>query len=75
MQKKKKEYNPPSLMQEAMFLHNLLLLPHLLAKQMKGKEPLFDYKMSHVVSFEKYLNIMQSKSMAKAITNEIEECK
>jgi len=37
-----------------MFLHELFLLPHLLAKQMKGKEPLVDYKMSHVVNFEKY---------------------
>jgi hypothetical protein len=37
-----------------MFLHKLLLLPHLLVKQMKGKEPLVDYKMSHVVNFEKY---------------------
>ncbi len=50
----KKEWSPLGLTQEGMFLHELFLLPHLLAKQMKGKEPLVDYKMSHVVNFEKY---------------------
>lgn len=42
---------------------------------MKGKESLVDYKMSHVVKFERYLNIVGSKSMAKATTNDIKECK
>ncbi len=34
-----------------------------------------DYIMSHVVTSKEYLNIMQSKAMAKAITYEIRECK
>jgi hypothetical protein len=71
----KRGISPPRLTQEAMFLQKLLLLPHLLTKQMKGEEPLIDYKMSHVVNFEKYLNIMWSKSMAKSTTNAIKECK
>jgi hypothetical protein len=29
---------------------------------MKGKEPLINYNISHVVTFEKYLNIMWSKA-------------
>jgi hypothetical protein len=51
------------------------VLPHLLARQTRRKEPLMDYIMSHVVTSKEYLNIMQSKAMAKAITYEIRECK
>lgn len=38
--------------------HKLLLLPQLHAKQMKGKKPLINYNISHVIILEKYLNIM-----------------
>jgi len=31
--------------------------------------------MSHVVTFEEYLNIMQLKAMAKATINDIRKCK
>jgi len=41
-----------------MSIHNLLVLPHLPAKQTRKKEPLLDHNMSHVVIFEEYLNIM-----------------
>ncbi len=47
-----KEQNLPSLTQEVMFLHNLLLLLHLSIRQMKGNESLVNYNMSHVVTFE-----------------------
>jgi len=52
-----------------------VLLPHLPTRQMRWKEPLIDYMISHVVIFENYLNIMQSKAMAKVIVNGIKECK
>jgi hypothetical protein len=42
---------------------------------MRGKEPLIDYMISHVVTSKNYLNIMQSKAMAKVIVNGIKECK
>jgi hypothetical protein len=58
-----------------MSIHNLLMLPHLLAKQTRRKEPLVDHNMSHVVISEEYLNIMQSKAMAKAVIDDIKKCK
>jgi hypothetical protein len=36
--------------QEGMQLHNLLALPHLLARPTQGKELLVDYSRSHVVT-------------------------
>jgi len=50
-------------------------LSHLPTRQTRGKEPLIDYMISHVVTFENYLNIMRSKAMAKVIVNGIRECK
>lgn len=58
-----------------MSIHNLLVLPDLPTRQIRRKEPLVDYIMSHVVTSEEHLNIMQSKAMAKVVTYEIRECK
>jgi hypothetical protein len=38
--------------------HNLMSLPHLLARKTNGREPLMDYSQSHVVSSKEYLRIM-----------------
>jgi hypothetical protein len=58
-----------------MRIHNILLLPHLLAKQTKGKKPLINYSQSHVVTFKKYLAILKKKTMDKATTDEARETK
>jgi hypothetical protein len=42
---------------------------------MKGKKPLVDYNMFHLVIFEEYFNIMQSKAITKAKVNDITKCK
>jgi hypothetical protein len=47
--------SPPNLIQEAMRLHNLLSLPHLLVRHIRGNEPLVDYYQSHVVTSIEYL--------------------
>jgi len=52
------DQSPPNLNQEAMRLHNLLSLPHLLTRHTRGKEPLVDYSRSHVVMSIEYLNIL-----------------
>jgi hypothetical protein len=42
---------------------------------MRGKESLIDYMISHVVTSENYLKIMQSKATSKVIVNGIRKCK
>jgi hypothetical protein len=56
-----------------MGIHNLLSLPHLLAKQTKGRELLVDYSQSHVVTSKEYLVSLKTKAMDKATTNEAKE--
>jgi hypothetical protein len=51
----------PNLIQKSMRMHNLMLLPRLLAKHIKGKEPLVDYSQSHVVISFEYLDILKKK--------------
>ncbi len=75
MEVKEEDQNPPNSTQDSMSIHNLLVLPHLPAKQTRRKEPLVDHNMSHVVISEKYLNIMQSKAMAKAVIDGIKKFK
>ncbi len=58
-----------------MKVHNLLLLPHLLARYTKGEEPLINYSQSHVVISSIDLNILRRKTMEKVIVEEIEACK
>jgi hypothetical protein len=53
-----------------MRIHNLLSLPHLPAKQTKGRELLVDYSQSHVVISKDYLVSLKKKTMDKAATNE-----
>jgi hypothetical protein len=38
---------------------------------MKGKKALINYNISHVLTFEEYLNITWSKAMAKVAIDEI----
>jgi hypothetical protein len=59
-----------NLTQEAMQLHNLLALPHLLARPTQGKELLMDYFRSHVATSIEYLRVLQKKVIDKAITKE-----
>jgi hypothetical protein len=54
-----------------MRVHNLLLLPHLLTRRTKGKEPLIDYSWSHVVTSFKYLDILRENTMEKEVVEEI----
>jgi len=56
-------------------MHNLFSLLHLPTRQTKGKKSIIDYSQSHVVTFDKYLNIMRKKAMDKVITKEIREDK
>lgn len=56
-------------------MHNLFSLLHLPTRQTNGKKSLVDYSQSHVVTFDKYLNIMWKKAMDKAIAKEIIEDK
>jgi hypothetical protein len=58
-----------------MKVHNLLLLPHLLARHTKGKEPSINYSRSHVVIGSIDLDILRRKKMEKVIVEEIETCK
>jgi hypothetical protein len=70
-----KTQNLPNLTQEAMRLHNLLSLPYLPTRHIRGKEPLDDYFQSHVVTSIKYLNILRKKTMDKVVVEEIGEGK
>jgi hypothetical protein len=56
-------------------MHNILSLPHLLARHTKGKEPLVDYSQSHVVISFEYLDILRRKIMEKVVVEEIRENK
>jgi hypothetical protein len=56
-------------------MHNLFSLLHLPTRQTNGIKSLVDYSQSHVVTFDKYLNIMRKKAMDKAIAKEIIEGK
>jgi len=53
-----------------MCLHNLLLLPHLLAKLTKEKKPLL-ITLKHIVTFVEYLNILRIKAMDNVVVKEI----
>jgi hypothetical protein len=55
MQKEGEDYSPSSSTQEA---SQVVIVAPFTCKKMKGKEPLINYNISHVVTFEKYLNIM-----------------
>jgi len=55
-------------------MHNLFSLLHLPTRQTNGKKSL-DYSQSHVVTFDKYLNILWKMAMDKAIVKEIIEDK
>jgi hypothetical protein len=46
--------NSKSSTQEALThcCHNLISLPHLLARRTNGREPLMDYSQSHVMTLE-----------------------
>ncbi len=59
MQKEGEDYSPSSSTQEA---SQVVIVAPFTCKKMKGKEPLINYNISHVVTFEKYLNIMWSKA-------------
>jgi hypothetical protein len=54
-----------------MRVHNLLLLPHLLARHTKKKKPLIDYFQSHVVTSFEYLDILRKKTIEKVVVKEI----
>ncbi len=56
-----------------MSMQNLFSMPHLLARQTKGKEPLVDYSQSHVITYDQYLDIMWKKAMDKVIAKKIKE--
>jgi len=58
-----------------MKVHNLLLLPCLLIRNTKGKEPLIDYSQSHIMTSFEYFNILRRKVMEKIIVKEIRACK
>jgi hypothetical protein len=55
--------------------HNLMSLPHVLARKTNGREPLVDYFQSHVVNSKEYSRIMQQKAMDKEVTKHIKESK
>jgi hypothetical protein len=67
--------SPPNLNQEAMRLHNLLLLLHLPIRCARGNKPLIDYFQSHVVTSSEYPNIFKKKTMNKVVIKEIREGK
>jgi hypothetical protein len=54
--------------------HDLLSLPHLLARTY-GRKPLVDYFQSYVVTSREYLRIMRQKAMDREATNHIRESK
>ncbi len=60
----------PNLTQESMSLHNLLSLPHLLAKLTKGEKPLL-ITPRHIVTFVENLNILRRKAMDNVVVKEI----
>ncbi len=53
------------MIQYTMRMHQLLLLPHLLAKQIRGEEPLMDYLQFHVMNNVEYLAVIRKKAMEK----------
>ncbi len=53
-----------------MCLHNLLSLPHLLAKLTKRKKPLLMIIPRHIVTFVEYLNIIRRKVMDNVVVKE-----
>jgi hypothetical protein len=59
----------------AMRMHNLLSLPHLLAKHIRGKKPLIGYSKSHIVTFDQYLIPHRRSHMGKITTKEIRKVK
>jgi hypothetical protein len=65
----------PSMTQESMKVHNLLLLSRLPTKHTKGKESLIDYSQSCVMISSEYLDIIRKKTMGKAATEEIRVAK
>jgi hypothetical protein len=54
-----------------MKVHNLLLLPRLLTRNTKGKEPLIDYSQSHIMTNFEYFDILRRKEMEKKILKKI----
>jgi hypothetical protein len=50
---------------------NLLSLPHLLARKTQGTKLLVDYDISHVVTSNVSLNIMQQKKLDKEVVEQI----
>ncbi len=58
------------MIQEVMKLHNLLSLPHLLARHTRGEKPIIDYFSHNVVIFVEYLNILKKKK-DKVVIEEI----
>jgi hypothetical protein len=51
------------------------MLPHLLARRIKGKEPLIDYSQSHIVISFEYFDILRIKTMENVVVEEIKVCK
>jgi hypothetical protein len=58
-----------------LLFENLLSLPHLLARKIKNKKPLIDYKQSNVVTFNEYSNILWQKKLEKEVVEEIKKHK
>jgi hypothetical protein len=50
-------------------LAHLLSLSNLLARKIRGTQPLVDYNKSHVVTTIEYLEIMQQKATKKKLQN------
>jgi hypothetical protein len=54
---------------------NLLLLPHLFARRTRRIKPFVDYNISHVVTSNEYLVILQQKNLDKEVVEHIKEHK
>ncbi len=54
---------------------NLLSLPHLVIKKIKGKKPLVDYNQSHINTPNEYSNISRQRTMEKEVIEEIKRQK
>jgi hypothetical protein len=54
-----------------MRLHNFLSLPHLVTRQIRGKEPLVDYFQSHVMTSIEHLKIIFLNAIDNATIGEI----
>jgi hypothetical protein len=59
--------------QAPLCLKNLLFLPHLPAQKTHEKQPLIDYSRSHIVTSNKYLQILRKKIMDRKATKIIKE--